>query len=163
MAKTHSLDFGGTDCALPMLDALSKKIPVDCFVILTDSETWAGPTHPAEALRKYRQEMGIPAKLGPWGPMGNPYLEKTPEELWTPNRGAMEVSPGLTIGSIHHTEPICRVFGYLLPVVTNARLISAAPDMEKALEKIVLEFEGYASDGLDLAIAAIAKAKGETP
>ena len=36
---------------------------------------------------------------GPWGPMGNPYLEKTPEELWTPNRGAMEVSPGLTIGS----------------------------------------------------------------
>ena len=98
---------------------------------------------------------------GPWGPMGNPHL--TPEELWTPNRGVMEVSPGLTIGSIHHTEPICRVLGYLLPVVTNARLISAAPDMEKALEKIVLEFEGYASDGLDLAIAALAKAKGETP
>ena len=43
----------------------------------------------------------------------------------------------------------------------NARFIAAAPDMEKALEKIVLEFEGYASDGLDLAIAAIAKAKGE--
>ena len=61
--KTQGLDFGGTDCALPMLDALGKKIPVDCFVILTDSETWAGPVHPAEALRKYRQEMGIPAKL----------------------------------------------------------------------------------------------------
>ena len=63
MRKTQVLDFGGTDCALPMLDALGKKIPVDCFVILTDSETWAGPIHPAEALRKYRQEMGIPAKL----------------------------------------------------------------------------------------------------
>ena len=61
--KTQALDFGATDCALPMLDALEKKIPVDCFVIFTDSETWAGPTHPAEALRKYRQEMGIPAKL----------------------------------------------------------------------------------------------------
>ena len=61
--KTQALDFGGTDCALPMLDALEKKIPVDCFVILTDSETWAGPIHPTEALRKYRQEMGIPAKL----------------------------------------------------------------------------------------------------
>ena len=61
--KTQVLDFGGTDCALPMLDALGKKIPVDVFVILTDSETWAGPIHPAEALRKYRQEMGIPAKL----------------------------------------------------------------------------------------------------
>ena len=46
-----------------MLDALEKKIPVDVFVILTDSETWAGPIHPTEALRKYRQEMGIPAKL----------------------------------------------------------------------------------------------------
>ena len=45
----------------------------------------------------------------------------------------------------------------------NARRMAAAPDMEKALGKIVLEFEGYASDGLDLAIAAIAKAKGETP
>ena len=54
--KTQVLDFGGTDCALPMLDALGKKIPVDCFVILTDSETWAGPVHPTEALRKYRQE-----------------------------------------------------------------------------------------------------------
>ena len=63
MHKTQGLDFGATDCALPMLDALEKKIPVDCFVILTDSETWAGPVHPAEALRKYRQEMGIPAKL----------------------------------------------------------------------------------------------------
>ena len=63
VGKTHRLDFGGTDCALPMLDALGKKIPVDCFVILTDSETWAGPIHPTEALRKYRQETGIQAKL----------------------------------------------------------------------------------------------------
>ena len=58
MHKTQALDFGGTDCALPMLDALEKKIPVDCFVILTDSETWAGPIHPTEALRQYRQATG---------------------------------------------------------------------------------------------------------
>ena len=44
---------------------------------------------------------------------------------------------------------------------SNANLIAAAPDLLEALEKIVLEFEGYASDGLDLAIAAIAKARGE--
>ena len=43
----------------------------------------------------------------------------------------------------------------------NANLIAAAPDMEKALEKIIFEFEGYGSEGLDLAVAAIAKAKGE--
>ena len=45
--------------------------------------------------------------------------------------------------------------------LANARFIAAAPDLLEALEKIVLEFEGYASDGLDLAIAAIAKAEGE--
>ena len=63
MHKTQGLEFGGTDCALPMLDALEKKIPVDVFVILTDSETWTGPIHPAEALRQYRQATGINAKL----------------------------------------------------------------------------------------------------
>ena len=34
MAKTQALPFGGTDCSLPMLDALEKKMPVDCSVIL---------------------------------------------------------------------------------------------------------------------------------
>ena len=61
--KTQALPFGGTDCALPMLDALQKRIPVDCFVVLTDSETWAGQIHPRDALRKYREETGIAAKL----------------------------------------------------------------------------------------------------
>ena len=56
-------NFGGTDCAIPMLDALEKKIPVDCFVVLTDGETWAGHIHPVQALQKYRREMGINAKL----------------------------------------------------------------------------------------------------
>ena len=61
--KTQALPFGGTDCALPMLDALSRGIPVDCFVVLTDSETWADGIHPAEALRKYREATGLAAKL----------------------------------------------------------------------------------------------------
>lgn len=55
--------MGGTDCALPMLDALKRKIPVDVFAIYTDSETWAGNIHPTQALRQYREQMGIPAKL----------------------------------------------------------------------------------------------------
>ena len=80
MHKTQGLDFGATDCALPMLDALEKKIPVDCFVILTDSETWAGPVHPTEALRKYRQEMGIPAKLVVVAMVANEYSIADPED-----------------------------------------------------------------------------------
>jgi 60 kDa SS-A/Ro ribonucleoprotein len=58
-----ALPLGGTDCSLPMRDALAKKIPVDCFVVYTDSETWAGPIQPVQALKQYRDTMGIPAKL----------------------------------------------------------------------------------------------------
>ena len=61
--KTGDLPMAGTDCALPMLDALKKQIPVDCFVVITDNETWAGDTHPCEALRQYRERTGIAAKL----------------------------------------------------------------------------------------------------
>jgi 60 kDa SS-A/Ro ribonucleoprotein len=57
------LPFGGTDCALPMVEALKHRWPVDVFVVYTDSETWAGNVHPAQALQRYRQEMGIAAKL----------------------------------------------------------------------------------------------------
>jgi 60 kDa SS-A/Ro ribonucleoprotein len=58
-----NLPLGGTDCSLPMVEAANKRWPVDLFVVLTDNETWAGAVHPAEALRHYRQRMGIAAKL----------------------------------------------------------------------------------------------------
>jgi 60 kDa SS-A/Ro ribonucleoprotein len=54
---------GGTDCSLPMLWASQNKKAVDLFVVYTDSETWAGDIHPMQALQRYRQRMGIPAKL----------------------------------------------------------------------------------------------------
>lgn len=57
------LPFGGTDCAQPMLYALFHRMEVDTFVIYTDSETWAGATHPHQALVQYRQRTGIDAKL----------------------------------------------------------------------------------------------------
>lgn len=60
---TSALPFGGTDCALPMREALTHRWAVDTFVVYTDSETWAGDVHPAQALRAYRERMGIPAKL----------------------------------------------------------------------------------------------------
>ena len=59
----QALNFGGTDCSLPMLDALDRRLPVDVFVVLTDSETWAGDIHPVQAIRRYRERMGIAAKL----------------------------------------------------------------------------------------------------
>ena len=59
----EGLPFGGTDCALPMVEALKRRWAVDVFVVFTDSETWAGDIHPAQALREYRERTGIAAKL----------------------------------------------------------------------------------------------------
>ena len=59
----EGLPFGGTDCALPMVEALKHRWAVDVFVVFTDSETWAGDIHPAQALRAYRERTGIAAKL----------------------------------------------------------------------------------------------------
>ena len=61
--KISRLPMGGTDCALPMLYAAKHEIPIDCFVVLTDSETWAGSIHPVQALRKYRAVLVPTAKL----------------------------------------------------------------------------------------------------
>ena len=60
---TAALPFGGTDCALPMVEALRRRWLVDVFVVYTDSETWAGAIHPVQALREYRERTGIAAKL----------------------------------------------------------------------------------------------------
>ncbi|MCP4678755.1 MAG: TROVE domain-containing protein [Deltaproteobacteria bacterium] len=63
LSKLESLPMGATDCALPMRWALKTKTQVDCFVIYTDNESWAGDVHVDRALNDYRQRMGIPAKL----------------------------------------------------------------------------------------------------
>ncbi|HEY3781311.1 MAG TPA: TROVE domain-containing protein [Fimbriimonadaceae bacterium] len=54
---------GGTDCALPIRYATEKRVKADAFVIYTDSQTWSGSMHPAQAMAEYRQKMGIDAKL----------------------------------------------------------------------------------------------------
>lgn len=75
-----ALNFGGTDCALPMLFAMENKIPADVFVIYTDSETWAGNVHPHKALEDYRQKMGIPAKLVVVGMTSNGFTIANPDD-----------------------------------------------------------------------------------
>lgn len=59
----NCLSFGATDCSLPMQYALKNKIPVDLFVIYTDSETGYWDIHPTQALDIYRQKMGINSRL----------------------------------------------------------------------------------------------------
>lgn len=57
------LPFGGTDCSLPMLWALESGKKFDAFVVYTDNETWAGRTHPSQALKQYRNKTKINARL----------------------------------------------------------------------------------------------------
>jgi 60 kDa SS-A/Ro ribonucleoprotein len=81
IVKTVSgLPFYGTDCALPMLYAIDRGLEVDHFVIYTDSETWAGEVHPAQALRRYRERSGIAAKLTVVGMVSNGFTIADPND-----------------------------------------------------------------------------------
>jgi 60 kDa SS-A/Ro ribonucleoprotein len=55
MKKTANKNFGGTDCAQPMIYAGSHGLEVDSFITITDSETWAGGVQPIQALQQYRK------------------------------------------------------------------------------------------------------------
>lgn len=80
VAATADLPFGGTDCSLPMRWALERNVRADAFVVYTDSETWAGPVHPVEALREYRRETGIDARLVVVGLVSNGFSIADPED-----------------------------------------------------------------------------------
>ena len=82
-----NLPFGGTDCALPMLWAAKNRVPVDTFVVYTDSETWFGKIHPVQALREYRDRMGIPAQLIVVGMVSNGFTIADPND-----RGMLDVA-----------------------------------------------------------------------
>ncbi|HEX4610875.1 MAG TPA: hypothetical protein VH092_21980, partial [Urbifossiella sp.] len=74
------LPMGPTDCALPMLYALERKVEADVFVVYTDSETWHGEIHPVQALRQYRERTGIPAKLVVVGMVSNGFTIADPDD-----------------------------------------------------------------------------------
>jgi len=61
--KISDLPFGATDCSLPMLWAMDHNVEVDCFVVITDNETYAGSVHPHVALQRYREHFNIAAKM----------------------------------------------------------------------------------------------------
>jgi 60 kDa SS-A/Ro ribonucleoprotein len=75
-----NIPFGGTDCALPMLEAERNRWMVDVFVVYTDNETWAGSIHPSQALRRYRERTGIPAKLVVVGMASNGFSIADPDD-----------------------------------------------------------------------------------
>lgn len=80
MDKVRAHNFGGTDCAQPMLWALENGVEIDTFVVITDNETWAGDIKPHQALKQYRKETGIDAKLAVLGVEGRPFTIADPSD-----------------------------------------------------------------------------------
>lgn len=66
LEKCHNRQFHATRCALPVEWAMEHNVEVDMFCIYTDNETNRGP-HPYDALKRYRDNTGIPAKMAVFG------------------------------------------------------------------------------------------------
>ena len=84
--------FGGTDCALPMKHATDHRIPIDAFIVYTDSETYAPTIHPQVALEQYRKTMGIEAKLVVVGMASNCLSIADPKDRNTLNLAGFDTS-----------------------------------------------------------------------
>lgn len=80
MTKVQNRNFGGTDCSIPMIYAQQNNIMVDTFIVLTDSETWAGNIKPAQALVQYRETHNPNAKLVVVGMAGNKFTIADPRD-----------------------------------------------------------------------------------
>jgi 60 kDa SS-A/Ro ribonucleoprotein len=84
--------FGGTDCAMPMKHAADHNIPIDAFIVYTDSETYAPTVHPQVALELYRKKMGIEAKLIVVGMASNCLTIADPKDKNTLNLAGFDTS-----------------------------------------------------------------------
>ena len=76
------IPMGGTDCALPMIWASRNRIKASAFVTYTDSETWAGSIHPAQALRQYRSDFVEDARGIVVGMTANDFTIADPNDRW---------------------------------------------------------------------------------
>ncbi|MFI7465150.1 TROVE domain-containing protein [Nonomuraea sp. NPDC049646] len=54
---------GGTDLSLPFTWARDQRMEVDGIVVLTDNETWAGASHPTQALDAYRRTVNADVRV----------------------------------------------------------------------------------------------------
>lgn len=84
--RITAIPMGGTDCALPMIWARRQKLNVSGFITYTDSETWAGNIHPAQALHLYRDEYVSDAKAVVVGMTSNGFTLADPND-----RGMLDV------------------------------------------------------------------------
>jgi 60 kDa SS-A/Ro ribonucleoprotein len=98
-AEVRRHQFGRTDCALPMLDAINQGMDnVECFIVITDNETWCGEIHPYKALQEYRLRFNPTAKLAVIG------MTSTGFSIADPDDGGMMDFVGFDSGAVDVLE-----------------------------------------------------------
>ena len=91
--RATNAPFGSTDCSLPMLRAIDENLDVDVFIVMTDSETFAGKVHPQVALENYRKHANKPdAKLIVVGMTANCLTIADPNDRNTLNLAGFDAS-----------------------------------------------------------------------
>ncbi|XP_077188797.1 RNA-binding protein RO60 isoform X2 [Paroedura picta] len=86
LQKMSEIPVGPTDCSLPMLWAQKNGLAADVFIVFTDKEIFAGDTHPATALRMYREATGIPSRLIVCGMTSSSFTIADPDD-----RGMLDI------------------------------------------------------------------------
>lgn len=102
---------GGTDCSIPIRVATEKKIPVDLIVILTDSQSWYGTMHPAQAMKEYRDKVSPGAKLAVVAMASNEFSVADPNDTGMMNAigvdaGVPQVIRNFALGYSTASAPI---------------------------------------------------------
>ena len=88
LKRISNLPFGSTDCSAPFEWARSKKKNFDAFIVYTDNDTGTGsywgrrsrPVQPSEAMKKYRKDIGVPAKMVVVSTMAHDYTIADPKD-----------------------------------------------------------------------------------
>ena len=88
---------GGTDLSLPFTWARKKKMNVDGFVVLTDNETWAGRSHPSQALTAYRGKVNPDARVVVAAMTAGGYSIGDPEDAGVLNIAGLDASLPLVV------------------------------------------------------------------
>lgn len=83
LRRVQDNNFGSTNCSLPMDWALTNKIGVDCFVVITDNEVNTGRHHPKQALESYRKSMSIHSKQVVMGMTSTGFTIANPKDSCT--------------------------------------------------------------------------------
>ncbi len=99
MRKVQDHNFGSTDCSLPMKYAAQHKMKVDAFVVMTDSETYQGSSHPAQELESYRRKFVNDAKLIVVGMNSNGFSIGDPNDAGTLNVVGFDTSAPIVMSS----------------------------------------------------------------